>query len=446
MHVAPIAGAKDAVSMTIAEVAVLLLLIASNALLAMSELAVISSRRSRLQNLVKRRHRGARAALRLLENPTDFLSTVQIGITLIGVLAGAFSGATLAGQLGEWLDSWPAIAPYGQPTAIVAVVLAITYVSLVLGELVPKSIALNDPERIACAMAPTMRSLARIAAPAVWLLRNSTEGLLRAFGLTRRRSLTVTEEEVRMLVAEGTRAGVFMPKEREMIEGVLRLADRTARAVMTPRTEVAWLDIAATPLDIAAAIEQRRLSRFPVCQDTIDNPLGIVHTKDLARVALAGHRVVLGAVLVPPLVVLDGTPVLKLLEVFRKEGVHMAIVVDEYGATQGVVTLADILEAVAGTLPELGSDLATALVKRADGSWLVDGSVGIDEFEDRFGVSGLRGSRTFDTVAGYALSKLGRLPVVGDTFADRNGHYEIIDMDGRRIDRLIFRPRVDEDG
>jgi putative hemolysin len=258
--------------------------------------------------------------------------------------------------------------------------------------------------------------------------------------------MTVTEEEVRMLVAEGTRAGVFVPKEREMIEGVLRLADRTARAVMTPRSEVVWLDVTATAQDIAVQLEQRRLSRFPVCQDNIDNPVGIVHTKDLARVALAGNRVVLADVLVPPLVVLDGTPVLKLLEVFRAEGVHMAVVVDEYGATQGVVTLADILEAVAGTLPESGSDLSTALVKRADGSWLVDGSVGIDEFEDRLGLSGLRGSRTFDTVAGYALFKLGRLPVVGDTFADRNGHYEIIDMDGRRIDRLLYRPRAEEEG
>ena len=231
-----------------------------------------------------------------------------------------------------------------------------------------------------------------------------------------------------------------------MIEGVLRLADRTARAVMTPRTEVAWLDIKATPAEIAAELEARRLSRLPVCQDTIDNPLGIVHTKDLARMALAGKSVTLAEVLIPPFVVLDGTPVLKLLEGFRREGLHMAIVVDEYGATQGVVTLADIIEAVAGALPEAGGELATALVKRDDGSWLIDGSVGIDEFEDRLGVSGLRGSRTFDTVAGYALFRLGRLPAVGDTFSDRNGHYEVVDMDGRRIDKLVYKPRVEVDG
>jgi putative hemolysin len=428
------------------EFVVILVLVACNALLAMSELAVISSRRSRLQQLVKRRHRGARAAMRLLENPTDFLSTVQVGITLVTALAAAFSGATLAEQLGAWLDRWSWIAPYGQPTALAIVVLCLTYITLVFGELMPKRIALSDPERVASALAPPVRGLARVAAPAVWLLRLSTEGLLRVFGLARDRTLTVTEDEVRSLVAEGTRAGVFMPKEREMIEGVLRLADRTARAIMTPRTEVAWLDINATPAEIVAQLDARRLSRFPVCRETIDNPVGIVHTKDLARVALAGQGIVLGDILLQPLVVLDGTPVLKVLEGFRKEGMHMAIVVDEYGATQGVVTLADIIEAVAGTLPETGNDLVSSLVRRSDGSWLVDGSVGIDEFEDRLGVSGLRGSRTFDTVAGYALFRLGRLPVVGDTFTDRTGHYEIVDMDGRRIDKLVYRPRVDDDG
>jgi len=280
----------------------------------------------------------------------------------------------------------------------------------------------------------------------VWLLRSSTEGLLHIFGLKRDRALTVTEDEVRMLVAEGTRAGVFMPKEREMIEGVLRLADRTARAIMTPRTEVVWLDVNATPADVVAKLDARRLSRFPVCRDTIDNPVGTVHMKDLARAALAGQPMVLGEVMLQPLVVLDGTPVLKLLDNFRREGMHMAIVVDEYGATQGVVTLADIIEAVAGTLPEAGTELESALIKRSDGSWLVDGSVGIDEFEDRLGVTGLRGAGTFDTVAGYALFRLGRLPVVGDAFSDRTGHYEIIDMDARRIDKLLYRPRIEEDG
>jgi putative hemolysin len=428
------------------EIVFVFVLVFLNAVLAMSELAVVSARRGRLQGLARRRNRGARIALRLLDDPTGFLSTVQIGITLVAVLAGAFSGATLAARFAAWLDSWPAIAPYGEPAAFVIVVVAITYLQLIVGELVPKRIALNDPEHIAAAVAPAMRSLARVAAPAVWVLRRSTDGLLRILGLARGRELTVTEDEVRSLLAEGTRAGVFVPKEREMIEGVLRLSDRTVRAIMTPRSEVAWLDERAPVAEVVEQLAQRRLSRFPVCRGTIDNPLGVVHMKDLARVALSGAPLVLAEVVVPPLVVLDGTPVLRLLDTFRREQVHLAIVVDEYGATQGVVTPVDILEAVAGALPERGDALEPSFMRRDDGSWLVDGSVGIDEFEDRVGISGLRGSKSFDTVAGYVLYKLGRLPEVGDGFSDRHGRYEVIDMDGRRIDKLLFAPRRDDDG
>jgi len=430
----------------LAEILVILVLVCLNGVLAMSELAVISSRRSRLQELVKRRHRGARVAVQLLENPTDFLSTVQVGITLIGVLAGAFSGATLAEELGGRLDAWPWLAPYGRPVAFALVVVTITYASLVIGELVPKRIALHDPERIAARLAPFMRGVAKVAAPAVWLLRISTEGLLGLAGLAGHRKMTVTEDEVRSLLAEGTRAGVFMPKEREMIEGVLRLADRTARAIMTPRHEVVWLDVTATPADIVAQLDERSLSRFPVCRETIDNPIGIVHMKDLARAALAGQPISLADIMIQPLVVLDGTPVFKVLEGFRREGLHMAIVVDEYGATQGIVTIADIIEAVAGALPEPGDVEIASMVQREDGSWLIDGGFRIDEFEDRLGISGLRGLGSFDTVAGYALFRLGRLPSVGDTFSDRAGHYEIVDMDGRRIDKLAYRPRGEEEG
>lgn len=429
------------------EIAVVFALILFNGFLAMSELAVVSSRRSRLQSLAKRRHgAGARTVLELLDDPSGFLSTVQVGITLVGVLAGAFSGARLAARFGAWLDSWPLIAPYGEPVALVLVVLSITFVSLIIGELVPKRVALSDPERIALIVAPVMRVLARFAAPAVWFLRSATDAVLSVLRVSRRRPTTVTEDEVRMLVAEGTRAGVFVPKEREMIEGVLRLADRTARAIMTPRTEVAWIEEHATAAEIAAQLSERRLSRFPVCRETIDNPLGIVQMKDLARVLLAGEPLVLTDVLRPPLVVLDGTPVLRLLDSFRREGMHMAIVVDEYGATQGVVTLADILEAVAGTLPEQGEAPEALMVQRDDGSWLVDGSVAIDEFEDRVGVSGLRNSGSYSTVAGYVLFRLGRLPVVGEAFSDRTGRYEVVDMDGRRIDKLAFTPRPEEEG
>jgi putative hemolysin len=428
------------------EIIVILALVLLNAFLALSELAVVSSRRGRLQSLARQRYRGSRVAMSLLEDPTELLSTVQIGITLIGVLAGAFGGATVADRLAVWLEGIEAFEPYSQPLAIGAVVLIVTYVSLVGGELVPKRIALNDPERVASAVAPIMRALARAAAPAVWLLGVSTDAILRLLGVARTRDLRVTEDEVRMLVAEGTRVGVFMPKEREMIEGVLRLADRTVRAIMTPRADVAWLDADAGPQEIATLLAARRLSRFPVCRGSVDNPLGILHTKDLARVALTGGSLALADIIVPPLVVVEGTPVLRLLESFRREGVHMAVVVDEYGATQGIVTLADVIEAVAGTFPELGTKVDPSLVKRDDGTWLVDGGVPVDEFEDRLGVRGLRGSGDFETVAGYALQRLGRLPVVGDRLFAPSGEFEIVSVDGRRIDKLVFTPREDEEG
>jgi putative hemolysin len=432
--------------MLAAEIAVVLLLMLVNGLLAMAELAVVSSRRSRLQSLHQDGRQGAQVVLRLLDDPTTFLSTVQIGITLVGVLAGAFSGATLAERLGEWLDRFSLIAPHGGGVAFALVVIVVTYLSLVIGELVPKRIALTDPERVAAAIAPAMEVLARVASPAVWVLKGATEGLLRSLGLGAARDTTISEDEIRVLITEATMAGVFMPKEREMIEGVLRLADRSVRAIMTPRAEVAWLEEKAGAAEILQMLRDRRLSRFPVCRETLDHPLGIVHMKDIVRAAVAGEPIDLTALMVPPPVVIEGTPVLRLLESFRTEGVHMAIVVDEYGAVQGVVTPVDVLESVAGELPEQGEAREQTITKRADGSWLVDGSVAIDEFEDRVGARGLRGSNSFNTVAGYALFRFGRLPIVGDAFDDRFGRFEVVDMDGRRIDKILFQPVQEEDG
>lgn len=436
--------------MLLLDIAVVLLLIVCNGLLAMTELAVVSSRRSRLESLAEEGRRGARTVLGMLHEPTGFLSTVQIGITLVGVLAGAFGGATLAEPFGAWLDRYSWIAPHGETVAFAIVVVAITYLSLVFGELVPKRVALSDPERIASTAAPIMQALSRVGSPAVWALKGATEGVLRLTGLQGTRASNVTEDEVRLLVAEGTRAGVFVPKEREMIEAVLRLADRTARGLMTPRSEVTWLDVGASAADIAARLRESRRSRFPVCRGSIDHPVGIVNTKDLARAVLEGGPFSLEALMQPPLVVLDGTPVLRVLDSFRREGVHMAIVVDEYGSTLGVVTAGDILEAVAGDLPELGEEVESNVVAREDGSWLVDGSVAIDEFEHRVAVSGLSDSRSYETVAGYVLYRLGRLPTVGESFEDAVGRFEVVDMDGRRIDKIVFRPNPEvleeEDG
>ncbi|HKY95024.1 MAG TPA: hemolysin family protein [Kiloniellales bacterium] len=425
--------------MVFLEILIVLLLTLFNGALAMSELALVSARRGRLKHLAAEGNRGAAAALRLQADQGALLSTVQIGITLVGILAGAFGGATLADRLGDWLDSFDWIAPYGDNIAIPLVVLAITYLSLIVGELVPKRIALNNPEQVACLAARPMIRLARFSSPAVWLLRISSDVVLRFLGLDRPRDSAVSEEEVKALVAEGTAAGVFKPQERQMIEGVMRLADRPVRALMTPRPDVVWIDIKADADSIRRTVEQSRYSRLLVCEGTIDEPMGVVHTKDLLPVALTGQPIDLTKVSKPPLIVPDTATSLRLLELFRQRGVHMALVVDEYGTTKGLVTLTDMLESIAGGLPE-GEEQETLIVVRPEGGWLVDGATPIDELGFTIGIDGLGKGTTYHTVAGLVLHHLGRMPRVGATLEHRGFRYEVVDMDGRRIDKVMVTP------
>ena len=420
------------------EIAFVLMLSVLNGLLAMSEMAIVSSRRSRLEGMARRGNRAARTALGLAGDPSRFLSTVQIGITLVGILAGAVSGATLADRLGDWLDGLPGLAPNGDAIAIAVVVAGITYLSLIVGELVPKRIALANPERVACAVARPMVVASRIAAPAVWLLKVSTEAILRAIRLRSTGESAVTEEEVRSLVAEGARIGVFAPQEREMVEGVFRLADRQVGAIMTPRPEIEWLDIDDDPEESRRKLTRVSFSRLLVCKGSVDHALGVVHTKDLLSVALRRARLDIGAAMVPPMLVPESTSALKLLEMFR-HSVHVAVVIDEYGVTQGLVTPTDILEGITGYLPERGEVDAPQIARRGDGSWLVDGSTPIDEFADRLALPGIDEDGGFHTVAGFVLHRLGHLPRTGETFAYREATFEIVDMDGRRIDKILVR-------
>jgi putative hemolysin len=426
--------------MAFIDILLVLALILLNGLFAMSELAVVAARRVSLQQLAHAGSRGARTAMQLIHDPGRFLATVQIGISLVGVFAGAFGGATLGNRLGHWLDRWPVVAPHGNTIAIGLVVVVITYLSLVMGELVPKRVALANPERVAALVAPLMNLLSRLAAPAVSVLKISTDTALRLLRLSGSHETTVTEEEVKALIDEGTRAGIFVPEEREMIAGVLRLADRSTRVIMTPRPEVVWLDERADAEAIRKTLEQSRFSRFPVCRGSIDHAIGIIRAKDLLQPALSGGRIELTAHLVPTLVVHGRTPVLKLLDLFRRERIHMAIVVDEFGVTEGVVTPIDILESIAGDLPEQGEAVEPLLVRREDGSWLVDGALPIDEFEDSVGLHGLRQSSEFHTMAGFVLQHLGHLPTVGEAFDFKDLRVEVVDMDGRRIDKILIRP------
>lgn len=432
--------------MPIWESLIVLLLICLNGLLAMSELAIVSSRRVRLEQLAARGSRGARAALGLIAHPARFLATVQVGITLIGIVAGAFGGAALAEPFGAWLDGLPGVAPNGETIAVIIVVAVITYLSLVIGELVPKRVALRTPERVAVRIARPMLLLSQLGAPAVWLLGSSTELILRLLGIRGGREETVTEEEVRALITEGTRAGVFVPQEKLMIEGVLRLADRTVRATMTPRAAVAWIDLADPPEAVREEIRKAGHSRLLVCRGRIDELVGIVSTRDLVHRVLAGEEMDLQSVVVKPLIVHESLPVLRLLDMFRTAPVNLAVVVDEYGSVQGIVSPTDILKTIAGAVPEHGEPPEIDAVLRENGSWLVDGMMPVDEFEDRLGLRGLKVTGDFDTIAGFVLWQLGRLPKAGDSFVWNRWHFEVVDMDGRRIDKLVVTPPEDEFG
>lgn len=417
--------------------AIVLALIVVNGVFAMSEMAIVSSRKARLEGLAKRNVTGARTALDLIAGPARFLSTVQIGITLVGIVAGAYSGATLAEPLGSHLDRLAWIAPYGSQIAIVIVVVSVTYLSLVVGELAPKRIALANPERIAAVIAGPMSLLSRMTAPAVWLLQISSDAILRLIGLSGKQRPTVSEDEIKVLIAEGTRAGTFVPEERSMIEGVLRLADRTVRFIMTQRAEIAWVDKSASRETIAELVEKSPHSEFLVCDGSLDRALGLVGARDLLPAALRGAPVNAGALMRKTLFVTERTPVLTLIDLFRRDGVRIAVVVDEYGATEGIVTATDVLKGIAGTLPDRDTGDGPTAVRRSDGSWLVDGLLPIDEFEDACGLDGLADEGDFTTVAGFILHALGRLPRVGDRVESRGIVLEVVDMDGRRIDKVM---------
>jgi putative hemolysin len=375
----------------------------------------------------------------LADNPGQLLSAVQVGITLIGILSGAFGGATLGQRLGPVLDAIPHVAPHGNQLAVVLVVVAITALSVVMGELVPKQVALSAPEVIASRMARPLDLLARVFRPFVWILERSSAGLLRLLGVPARSASSVTEEEVRFTIAEGTEAGVIEEVEQQMIHGVLALADRPVVAEMTPRPDVYWIDLDDEPAQIAREVAECPYSRLVVARGgDLGRPLGVMQKKDLVEDLIAGRGLQLEPHLREPLYVPENVSVLRMLEMFRKVSLHVAFVVDEYGDFLGIVTLTDVLSAIAGDLPEEHEPMPEDITLRADGTYLVDGRVPIDELAQKFGLPAPGGE--FHTAAGLALERLARIPVEGDTFAVGDWRVEVIDMDGRRIDKLLFMP------
>jgi putative hemolysin len=410
-------------------------LILLNGLFAMAELALISVRKARLKALADRGNRRAGAALALAAEPGQFLSTVQIGITLIGILAGVFGGATLAAALRAPLEALSWTAPVADTLAYGIVVVVITFLSLVLGELVPKQIALRRAERIALTLAPPMRTVARLVSPITIVLDGASRLVLAALGQQAAPGHTVSDDEIKALIAEATRAGVVEEAEQEMISGVMRLADRPVRAIMTPRPEVKWLDAAEPADEIRRKLAENAYSHFPVCRGHIDEVLGVVHVRDILNALLAGRPIDLGPLVRPAPVVPDSTDALDALDALRPAETPMALVVDEYGSLEGVVTRADILETIVGELSGAGAE--AGIVRRPDGSWLIDGGTPIDEVSAALELATLAEAGDFHTIAGFILSRLQHLPKAGEAVAWRGYRFEVVDMDGRRIDKVL---------
>ena len=424
--------------------AVVLLLLVLNGLFAMSELAVVSSRRAKLQSRAERGDKGAAAALRLSENPTRFLAAVQVGITLIGILSGAYGQATIAGELDRMLETVPALHDYSELISTAVVVVIITYLSLIVGELVPKRLALTNPERFACIVAGPMTVLAAVCKPIVLLLRVSTEAVLRLIGVRPDSASRVTEEEVKSLIAEGTEAGVFQPAEREMLEGVLRVADRSVRSIMVARPDVVWLDINDGPDAVMNEISASGHSRYPIARGDIEDLIGVVHAKDLLEQQRSTGTFDLEAVARPAVFVADRTPILKLLDQFRSANVHLIVVVDEHGSIEGIVTPSDILSAIAGSLPEGEGEPDPDAVRRHDGSWLLDGRMPIDDVERTLGLKGMNEDEEFSTIAGFVLNEMRRIPAAGESFVWKGWRFEVVDLDNRRIDKVLASLVSDE--
>jgi len=420
------------------EIAILLLLILFNGFMAMSELAVVSARPARLRSRSEEGDKGATRALQLAEDPGRFLSTVQIGITLVGVLSGAFSGATIGVRVSAWLVDLGLAPAIANPLGVGLVVAIITYVSLVVGELVPKQIALKKAEGIAIAVAPFMLGLSKVALPLVWLLDNSGRLVLRLLGQSAEDAQHVTDEEIRSLIAEAERTGTIEAAEKQMISGVMRLADRKARAIMTPRGEIEWIDINADPEAAMETLRNTVHTRLPAGDGSVEQLMGVVNTRELLAAELAGKPLNVREYVRPAPVVLDFINALDVLETLREAEVPVALVHDEYGSFEGIITPADILEAIAGVFRSDLDEDDVDIVERADGSWLLPGLMPVDEMAEHLGVR-LPVDHSYATLAGFLLSYTQELPRTGEVVEALGWHFEIVDLDGRRIDRVIAK-------
>jgi len=421
------------------EILVVVLLVLLNGFLAMSELAIVSSRRPRLERLAGEGRSGARFALALADDPGRFLATVQVGLTSIGILNGAFSGLTLGHRLGDWLDLYPAVAPYSKPLAVALVVMSVTYVSLVIGELAPKQIALKDPEQIAIHVARPLALFTHITAPVVWVLNVSTVSLLGLLGLRPGFERHVTDEDILGVIVEGEKSGLIHAAEREMVEDVLDLTSRTVNAIMTPKPDVVWIDLDAPPETIVQTVRACPFAQLLVCRRTMDNVIGVVRKQDLLNQALDRVPIDVSKALQAPLLIPESVSILRALDLFRRTPVNAAVIVDEYGSVQGLVTRTDLLEAVAGPLPEVDRRPEQKVIRREDGALLIDGATPVSEVAPLLGLSELP-KKDAVTVAGLVLAQADHLPKMGEQFSCNGWRFEVAELDGARISKVLARP------
>ena len=422
----------------LADLVLIFALFIANGFFAMAEMAIVAARRTRLEARAQAGSKGALTALRLARNPGRFLSTVQTGVTLVGVLMGALSTTAVSAPLAILIQRIPGISPtVAGGLGFAGGVVITTFGTLIIGELVPKQIALRRAEAIAVSVARPLAFVSRLTLPVVALLDLTTRGVLSLIGVHRLAKETVSEEEVRTLIAEGMEHGVFHRSEGEMVGRVLRFADRPVRSIMTPRTDVVWLDIDATREDIARVATEGGHTRLPVGRGSVEDIVGMVHIRDQLARAVAGEPLVLKNLCAQMPAIYESVPVLEALEILRKQGMRMALVVDEYGGVEGIVTLTDVLEAIVGDMPEAARDEEPEIVERGDGTLLVDGLAAIEDVKLRLGLQALPGENNATTMGGFILERMGRVPKTGDRISYGGYDFEVVDMDGRRVDKLL---------
>jgi len=415
------------------DIFIILGLIILNGILGMAETALLSVRLARLHNLVNKGDRKAKSALKLAENPNQFLSTIQVGITLIGVTTGGIGGATLAFVVSSWLARIPSLEPYSESLGLIIVVGTITFLSIILGELVPKRLAIQHPERIASLMARPMEIASKIVSPIVKLLSASTELVLRILGVKGSISPPITEDEIQVLLEQGTQAGVFEESEHDMVEGVFSLNDRRLSSLMTPRSEIIWLDIKDSPLEIRKKISESSYSRLPVCSGNLDHLLGVVKAKDVLLAAYEKENSQLKDILQPAIFIPETAFGSHALAMFREGETEVIFIIDEFGVVQGLVTIVDIVSEIIGEIANNGPQAT----QRQDGSWLLDGMLSVDDFKSIFNLQKLPREDSYETLAGLVITLMGRIPKAADQYEWNGLRLEIMDMDGNRVDKVL---------